>query len=37
MIKNISGKSQGMLVYQLSTSACDDIDMNQLSILKDNK
>jgi len=34
-VRNLSEKAQGMTVATISTSACDDIDMNQLSLLKE--
>jgi len=35
MIKNRSGKSQGMAMAVLSTTYCEEIDMNQLELLRD--
>ena len=35
MIENKSGKAQGMVMAVLSTTYCEEIDMNQLELLKD--
>lgn len=35
MVENKSGKAQGMVMAVLSTTYCEEIDMNQLELLRD--